>query len=76
MSWHVLEAAGGWQYHDCIMAIIKKIKNESKDRRNNDVHGYPSLARSDHEGTAQGTIYVFDIRSLQLINNKYLTASI
>ena len=37
-------------------------------RDSNDVHGYPSLARSDREGTAQGTIYLFDIRSLQLIN--------
>ena len=41
---------------------LEKIKKESKDRHNNDVHGYPSLARSDHEGAAQGKIYSFDIR--------------
>ena len=47
---------------------LEKIKKESKDRHSNDVHGYPTLATSDHEGTAQGKIYLFEIRSLQLIN--------
>ena len=41
---------------------LEKIKKESKGRHNNDVHCYPSLARSDHEGAAQGKIYSFDIR--------------
>ena len=36
---------------------LEKLKKEAKGRHNNDVHNYPSLARSDHEGAAQGMIY-------------------